>query len=67
MIVWGSRAIGWALIALAVASAPRIGGLLHLEGSLRVFSSLVLGLVGLAWVVGLELFLRFFNKFLSRN
>lgn len=66
-IVWGSRAVGGILIALAVFNALRIGGLPRLGGSVRVLSSLALGLSGFVWIVGLELFLRFFDKFLSRN
>ena len=66
-IVWGGRAFGGALIALAVISAPRIDGFAHLGASTRVFSSLALGLLGILWIIGLELFLRFFDKFLSRN
>ena len=34
---------------------------------MKLLSSLALGLLGIAWIVGLELFLRFFDKFLSRN
>jgi hypothetical protein len=67
VIVWGGRAVGWILIVLAVVSAPRIGGISRLGGSVRVFSSLALGLLGFVWVVALELFLRFFDRFLSRN
>jgi hypothetical protein len=63
IVVWGGRAIGSVLIALSIVSFLEIG----LSGSLRLVSSLVIGLLGCAWIVGLELFLRFFDKFLSRN
>jgi hypothetical protein len=59
--------MGWFLIALALLSAPQIGSLPHLASSTRALASLVLGLVGVGWTIGLELFLRFFDKFLSRN
>jgi hypothetical protein len=67
MIVWGTRAVGWILIALAVISAPRIDSLAHLGASARAFSSLALGFLGIVWIIAVELFLRFFDKFLSRN
>jgi hypothetical protein len=67
VMVWSSRAIGWVLIALAIASSPQIAFVSHLGGSLRLVSSLALGAVGVFWVIGLELFLKFFDKFLSRN
>jgi hypothetical protein len=63
MVVWGSRAIGWMLIALSIASFLEVG----LSSSLRLASSVALGVLGFVWIIGLELFLRFFDKFLSRN
>ena len=66
-VVWGSRVVGWVLIALAIVSLLQIGAIQPYEGSMRLVSSLILALLGIAWIVGLELFLRFFDKFLSRN
>jgi hypothetical protein len=63
MVVWSSRAIGWMLIALSIASFLEVG----LSGSLRLASSVALGVLGFIWIIGLELFLSFFDKFLSRN
>jgi hypothetical protein len=63
MIVWASRAVGWLLIALSVISFPET----RLSGSLKVASSVAVGFLAIVWIVGLELFLRFFDKFLSRN
>jgi hypothetical protein len=63
IVLWGGRAIGSVLIALSIVSFLEIG----LSGSLRLVSSLAIGLLGFAWIVGLELFLRFFDKFLSHN
>lgn len=63
MIVWVSRAIGWILIALAILNLPQI----QLAGGLRLLMSVALGVLGVAWVVGLELFLCFFDKYLLRN
>jgi hypothetical protein len=63
IIVWGSRVIGWTLLALSMVSFFEI----RVAGGLRLASSAALGLLAVVWIVGLELFLRFFDKFLSRN
>ena len=34
---------------------------------MKLLASLALGLLGIAWIVGLEVFLKFFDRFLSRN
>ncbi len=65
-IVWLSRSIGWILVAIAIVNSLQIV-VAGLSGSLRLISSVALGVLGVAWIVGLELFLRFFDKFLSRN
>jgi hypothetical protein len=62
-IVWGSRIIGWTLIALSIVSFLET----RLSGNLKIASSIALGLLAIAWILGLELFLRFFDNFLSRN
>jgi hypothetical protein len=67
MIVWVIRATGWVLIALAILNALQIGTLTRLAEGFRLLLSAVLGVLGIAWVVGLELFLRFFDRYLSRN
>jgi len=63
-VVYFARAIGWILIALAILSVPQISALTGLPNGFRLLSSVVLGLMGIAWVVGLELFLRFFDRYL---
>ena len=67
IIVWGSRAFGWTLIALAIIDSLQIGPVSQIGGSVKLVASLALGLLGMAWIVVLELFLGFFDKFLSRN
>jgi hypothetical protein len=63
-----SRAFGWILIALAILSIPQMRFLLgRLAVSLGLLSSIVLGLLGTAWLVGVKVFLRFFDRYLSRN
>jgi hypothetical protein len=66
-IVWASRALGWILIALAILNVSQTGLGAHLDGALRLLVSLVLGLLGLISIVGVEMILRFFDKFLSHN
>ena len=66
-IVCGSRAVGWILIGLAIVSATQTGPLSRMIGDVRLVVSLALALLGVVWVIGLELFLRFFDRYLSRN
>jgi hypothetical protein len=63
-----SRAFGWILIALAILGMPQMRFLTgRLAVSFGVLSSLALGLAGVAWLVGVKLFLLFFDRYLSRN
>ncbi len=66
-IVYVARVIGWVLITLAILSVPQVGALTGFASGFKLLSSLVLGVLGIAWVVGLELFLRFFDRYLSRD
>lgn len=63
-----ARILGWLLVALAILSLPQMrfltGGL---EGTFRLLSSLALVFAGIVWLVAIELFLRFFDQYLSRN
>jgi len=56
--VWIGRVIGWALFLVAIIGITR---------GPQLLVSLGLGLVALAWILGFELFLRFFDLYLSRN
>ena len=67
IIVWGSRTLGWTLIALAIINFLLIGAVTRMGGSVKLLSSLALGLLGIAWIIGLEVFLKFFDRFLSSN
>ena len=66
--LWITRAFGCILIALAILGLPPMQ---HLIGSLAVsfglLSSILLGLSGVVWLVGVKVFLRFFDRYLSRN
>jgi uncharacterized membrane protein len=63
-----ARAFGCLLIALAILGIPQMQ---FLTGRLAVhfglISSVMLGLAGIAWLVGVKFFLRFFDRYLSRN
>ena len=63
-----SRAFGWTLIALAILGMPQMQLLIgRLAVSFGLLSSIMLGLAGIAWLVGVKLFLLFFDRYLSRN
>lgn len=67
-IVVVARILGCLLIILAILGLPQMRFLTgSLEGNFRLLSSLALVFAGIAWLVAVELFLRFFDQFLSRN
>ena len=66
-IVWAGRSVGWILIAIAILNALSFRGFGLFGSGFRLVSSVALGLVGIVWIIGLELFLRFFDRYLSRN
>jgi len=66
--IWMTRAFGWILISLAILGIPQMRFLIgRLAVSFGLISSIVLGLAGIAWLLGVNLFLRFFDRYLSRN
>jgi hypothetical protein len=65
---WVTKTFGWILISLAILSIPQMRFLTgRLAVSFGLLSSLVLGLAGIASLVGVKLFLHFFDRYLSRN
>jgi hypothetical protein len=63
-----TRAFGWILIALAILGIPQMQFLIgRLAASFGLISSIMLGLAGIVWLVGVNLFLHFFDRYLSRN
>ncbi len=63
-----ARIFGWIMIALAILGLPQMRFLIgRLALSFGLLSSITLGLAGVAWLVGVKLFLRFFDRYLSRN
>lgn len=66
--LWTTRAFGWTLIALAILGMPQMKFLIgRLATGFGLLSSIILGLAGIVWLVGVKLFLRFFDRYLSRN
>jgi hypothetical protein len=66
--LWTTRAFGWTLIALAILGMPQMKFLIgRVAASFGLLSSILLGLAGIAWLVGVNLFLHFFDRYLSRN
>ena len=67
-ITFSARFLGWLLVLLAILGFPQMrfltGGL---EGTFRLLSPVALVLAGIVWLVAIELFLRFFDQYLSCN
>lgn len=63
-----ARILGWLLIVVAILGLPQLRFLTgSLESSFRLLSSLALVFAGVAWLVLVELLLRFFDQYMSRN
>lgn len=68
VVVRVTRAMGLILIVLAILGLPQMRFLTgRLAVSFELIMSVALGLAGVAWLVGVQLFLRFFDEYLSRN
>lgn len=65
--VWIGRAVGWVLLLIAIAGAAQAQLPPTTIGSFKLLPSLALGLVAILWIAGLEVFLHFFDRYLSRN
>ena len=65
--VWVGRAVGWALLVIAVFGVAEDRLLPPIMGNFSFLPSLALGLVAVLWIAGLELFLHFFDRYLSGN
>lgn len=63
-----ARLIGLGLVVLGALSLPQMRFLTgNIAGKLGIVAALALGLVGIVWLIAVQLFLRFFDQFLSRN
>jgi hypothetical protein len=65
--VWIGRAIGWALLLMAILGVVEARLLPEIMGGYRLLPSLALGVMAVVWIAGLELFLHFFDRHLSGN
>jgi hypothetical protein len=65
--VWVGRAIGWALLLVAIVGMAEAELLPSIIGGFEVVPCLMAGLMAIIWIVGFELFLRFFDRYLSGN
>jgi len=63
-----ARLIGLGLIVLGVLSLPQIRFLTgNIAGKIGIVAALALGFAGILWLIALQVFLYFFDQFLSRN
>jgi len=68
IITMVARFLGYLLIILAILGLPQMRFLTRdLESTFRFLSCLALLFAGIVWLVATELFLRFFDQYLSRN
>jgi amino acid transporter len=65
--VWIGRAIGWALLLIAILGIAAAELLPSVMGAFELVPCLAVGLMAVIWIVGFELFLRFFDRYLSGN
>jgi len=66
--LWVTNAFGWMMIVLAILGMPNFRFLTgRMAVSIGLLSSIFLGIAGIAWLVGVKFFLRFFDRYLSRN
>ena len=59
VVVRMGRAIGWVPVLIATLGIA--------EAHFKLLSSVALWLMAGVWIAGFELFLRFFDRYLSRN
>jgi len=63
-----ARLIGLGLIVLGVLSLPQTRFLTgNIAGKIGIVAALALGFVGILWLIAVQVFLYFFDQFLSRN
>jgi hypothetical protein len=65
--VWIGRSVGWALLLVAILGIAQAQLLPSVMSNFELLPSLALGLVAVIWISVLELFLRFFDRYLSGN
>jgi len=67
-VLWVTHAFGWMMIVLAILGMPTFRFLTgRLAFSIGLLSSILLGVAGITWLVGVKFFLQFFDRYLARN
>jgi uncharacterized membrane protein len=68
ILVHTARVVGFLLIIMAILSMPEMRAVTdNLAAHFTSIASILLGLVGIVWLIAIQVFLRFFDQFLSRN
>lgn len=67
LAVWIARSLGWGLLLIAILGVVEAQLLPSIMGGFELLPSVALGLIAVFWTAGLELFLRFFDRYLSGN
>jgi len=63
-----ARLIGLGLIVLGVLSLPQTRFLTgNSAGKIGMVAALAVGVVGILWLIAVQVFVHFFDQFLSRN
>lgn len=66
--VWIAKLIGLGFIVLAALSLLQLRFFPgNVTSKIGLVAALALGLVGVVWLVAVQIFLHFFDQFLSRN
>lgn len=65
--VWIGRSVGWGLLLVAVLGIAQAQLAPIVMGGIELLPSLALGLIAVIWIAALELFLHFFDRYLSGN
>lgn len=65
--VWIARGIGWMLLTVAIFGAIETAFFPLKIGGFNLLPPVALGLLAVVWIAGLELFLHFFDRYLSGN
>jgi len=66
--VLAARVFGLLLLVIAIFALPQMRSVSGvLAPTIEVLASVSLGLIGIAWLVGVKYFLKFFDQCLSRN
>jgi hypothetical protein len=68
MFVHAGRVMGLLLVILAIFGLPPMRSVVgRVAPALSVVTSVLLGMAGIVCLIAIQMFLRFFDHFLSRN